>query len=442
MNTDIEKYIYSYILKYKKDSDKIYDPNFHKDWQSRVFFGNNDEILRWAILKIEFHDGRVVYNYTDEEGVVCFPITKNHTWKIVKKNPKISEKELSILKHIEIIKEKDAEIYDPFIHKNWKYEKKNITGETYKNYIFKYQFNDDKIIYAYSDANGMGPTPIKEGAITSIKITKYIEDEGEDNSLSILAGILFFFIIIVGIFLISLSTKNNNSIESISKKAYNEYVKYNNILVNKLDSVKQANPFFYVYTNDFDTLTAVIQPNLKTYENPYSSSLPSYVNNQELADQYKSFLKDEKAKGYNVWLKTKEEIFNILNITTGDNKYKVAQSYYYTKKEKEQVTKLRNKDKRLNSIIKRRHVDSIQKESSVLSEKELLSSEFEHPLKALFAPRINLKNKTHKFYFTIFSKNATKKEIKEKLLLFEKMFLDGEKCSDCLIREIKINTQN
>lgn len=441
MNTEIKKHIYSYILKHKKDSDKIYDPNFHKDWQSRVFFDDNDEILRWAILKIEFNNGRVVYNYTDEEGIICFPTTKNHTWKVVKKNVRISDKELSILKHINKIKEEEAEIYDPFVHKDWTYKEKNIDGKSYADCIFRYEFSDGKLVYAFSDAKSIVPSPnLKFSSLTSIRITEFYDEKKDDNTLNILAGVFIFPIILIGIFLVGRS--NENSAESINRRAYNEYIKYNNLLEKKIDSVRKKNLFIYVYTNDFDSLSASISPNLSIYENSTPSNFMSYAKKQDIADKYKDFIENEETKGYDVWLKTKEENFNIINMVSAEDKYKVAQSYYYTTKEKEQVTKLRNKDKRLNSIIERRHIDSIQKASSVLSEKELLNSEFENPLKAILTPRINLKNKTHKFYFTVFSENATKKEVEYNVPFFEKMFLKSEKCSNCSIRKIRINTQN
>ncbi|PIE48247.1 MAG: hypothetical protein CSA40_01320 [Flavobacteriales bacterium] len=335
--------------------------------------------VEWSIVKIIFSDGRIIYNYSDENGVVALP-GDDEDYKI----------------DLEIFIDEDDPMYQEFV------DSQNDTDSSWSNYWTKVLFYGGLIAF----------------------------------------GLLLIF----GESIIAYYKEKNDPIRKAIEKAGRDHATYTNIIADKLDSIRTANPYVYVYTNDKDSLSFVIQPNLESYEDMYSKhnlSMPGYIIQQDKNAILKRFIVHEKEDGYNIWLKTTRKHLLTGHYTNDTvSKYKTSMTYFYTDKEKETVKRIREKRQRNNQYFKTKlfqeaHVDSLQTSFAILSAEELEKGDYNDNIKAVFAPRINPKNKTQKIYFTFYSKNGTESALENKIQAFTQMYFNGKKCNDCSIRKVR-----
>ncbi len=380
----------------------------------------------------------------------------------MKKQDKIKQ---LIKDYILEIKNPEDKIYDPNIHVNWEeHQFSDEEGILIKWTIFKIIFADGQIIYNFSDENGITTLPNEdidfkiEIEITLDKddpIVKELVKNETDSRFSwssfwahlLVYGGLALFIIIrfFGPAIISYYKEINNPLRKAMERADKDYVSYNNLIVDKLNTIKTENPFLYVYTNDKEPLSFVILPNMERYEDPYKKHnilMPNLVIQEQQNVILKDFIDNEAEKGYNIWLKTTRKYLLVGNYTQDTTqRYNVDMTYFYTDEEKETVKRIHEKRKKeetyvFNDIFKEPHVDSLQTSSTILSLEQLQTGDYENIMQALFAPHVNPKNKTQKIYFTIYSKNGTKSELENQIQAFTQMFFKGKKCKDCIIRKV------
>ncbi len=378
-NHDKIQQLKDYILAKKNPEDKIYDPYTYTNWEEHLVVNQERSPLKWRIFKITLADGQIVYNVSDENGMAALP-KADVDYKI----------------ELKIIIDEDNPFATAFIN------------------------TEDDLGFSWSS------------------FWAYVLVYG---GLALFVLIKFF-----GPAIIEYYKEKNDPVRKHIERIGKEHATYHNLIVSKLDSVKTAHPFLYVYTNDTDTLSFVIEPNMERYEDPFKKhniDMFDFIVQEQKNAVLKNFIDNEKEQGYNIWLKTTRKYLLIGNYTqdTTIEKYNVDMTYFYTDREKEIVKRAREKrDKRekytIDSPLKEPHIDSLQTSSVILSLEELATGDYNHPIKALFAPRVNPKNTTQKIYFTIFSKNGTKAELDNKIEAFQHMFCKGKKCKDFTIRKV------
>lgn len=358
MQENEDQKLHQYILDVKKPNEEVYNANTHAGWQAQEFSKEDGSPLKWSVFKITFEDGRVVYSYSNEKGVVAMP----------------------------------------------------SSDEDYALVI------------------DIAPTSIKS------KLKYYA-------SITLIIALIVFAVLfdLFGGSIIAYFKAKNDPLRKAQKRASKNYVTYNNMVFDKQEAIRKANPYLYVYTNDTASLSFGIYPNIDHYRNPYA---PGFVNTQNKASELESFVNNEHKRGYNVRLNTEQKRLLIANykpIDTAEISYKIVQTYLYTDKEKEIVKRARARGSKLSRLRLRKlpHIDSLQTSIVLLSKKEFESGQYKHPMKKLFAPRINLKNPTHKFYFSVYSNNVTKQQLQDKIDIFRKNHLNSQKCDQCQIRKVR-----
>ncbi len=337
---------------------------------------------------------------------------------------------------------------------------KSPKGIILKWSVFRVTLADEQVIYNFSDENGEVMLPEEGSNYFDIEVIyidgdpefkTFFKDEEESDKKSGFSWstFLIYFIGYGGLALallfrifgddiISYYRAKNDPLRKSIERTNKDYVTYNNLIVEKVDSVRKENPFLYVYTNDKEPLSFKIRPNVDLYENPYKDKMPYFMSLQDKALAFKSFIQNEKEKGYDIWLKTTRKHIAIGNYRPQDTvtKYSVDMTYFYTEKEKEVVRKNNSRYKALNNLYKRPHIDSLQTASVILTFNELKEGRYKNAIKALLIPRINPKNKTQKVYFTFHSKNGSKEELESKIQAFTKMYFKGKQQKGYTLRKV------
>ncbi len=241
---------------------------------------------------------------------------------------------------------------------------------------------------------------------------------------------------------------NKSSAEN-SIEQYNEKIDEIEAII---DSALNANTDIYIYTNDTSINEGTFYPDLN-YDvfNDYGRIRPLIQKSKDVIEAVDYFIDNKDSLGFNVKLESKNSKFKMMNINNLDEKleFKVFSSYYYSNDQIEHLKEYAENNRVTSSPAYRNLIESkeeqiqnlYKQQSSILvfTESELNRQKIDSGMKALLAPRINLKDSTQYFYFSSYNKRIDKEQFKKKVKAFNKMFLAYQDTSNCYIRTIKLH---
>lgn len=211
--------------------------------------------------------------------------------------------------------------------------------------------------------------------------------------------------------------------------------------LNEIDSV-------YIYTNNFDdkNTTITISANreyLSKNDNiNYLGNQQSIFNDCKQINNYlDEYLKNYIFLGFNLLYKNNTnkmsfKLKNLNNIETKTNykttsKYEVIQFFKYNDKQKDLLSKSINNSEYLDFKTKKKEIsklDSIKCKKITFTEEELINQKIEikSELFSFSRPKLS-SNKNSTYFFYCYNKKVSKDTFKEKIKLFESLFINKER---------------